>query len=239
MSTISLLYQHEYRINDKLSVVIPTVGEILELGEDNYYSMVTMMTAMPVDLMVQLDDLGVDFTSINEYDLFLMLSAGMHNMDTHLLFGDLDFSKLQLATSRQNGMIVLRDEENDITIDRAIHGKIATVLRKIHHLERDRRKPANEEARKYMLERARTKMNRRKGKAQESQIEPLIVAMVNTEQYKYDYESTLGLTIYQFNESVHQIVKKVDYDNRMFGVYTGNLKADKLSQADLNWLTHK
>lgn len=239
MSTIGMLYKHKYQINDKISVVIPTVGEILEFGEDEYYSMVTMLTAMPVDLMVQLDDLGIDFTTINEYDLFVMLSAGMRNMDTRLLFGDLDFSKLQMASSRQNGLIVLRDEENDITIDRAIHGQISAVFRKIHHLERDRRKPANEEARKYMLERARTKMNRRKGKAQESQIEPLIVAMVNTEQYKYDYESTLGLTIYQFNESVRQIVKKVDYDNRMFGVYTGNLKADKLSQADLNWLTHK
>lgn len=33
--------------------MIPTVGEVLE-NEDNYYSMVSMLTAMPIDMMVQL-----------------------------------------------------------------------------------------------------------------------------------------------------------------------------------------
>ena len=63
--------------------------------------------------------------------------------------------------------------------------------------------------------------------------------MVNTEQYKYGYESTRDLSIYQFNESVRQIIKKVDYDNRMYGVYSGTVSAKDLSQDDLNWLTHK
>ena len=82
-------------------------------------------------------------------------------------------------------------------------------------------------------------MKRNKNKKGLSQIEQLIIAMVNTEQYKYDFEGTRELSIYQFNESVRQIIKKVEYDNRMVGVYTGNLNVKELSQEDLNWLTHK
>ena len=63
--------------------------------------------------------------------------------------------------------------------------------------------------------------------------------MVNTEQYKYDFERTKELSIYQFNESVRQIVQKVDYQNKMYGVYTGNINVNDLNQNDLNWLTHK
>lgn len=238
MSTLNLLYQRQYAINDSIKIVIPTVGEVID-NEDEYYNLISLLTAMPVDLLVRLDEVGIDFTEINEYELFILLFEGMKNQDTHLVFGDLDLSKFEIMVNQQNGNVVLRDEENDITIDRAIHGQIAGVLRKIHHLEKNRRKPANEEAKKYMLERARAKAKRNKNRKQDSQLEGLIIAMVNTEQYKYDFERTRELTIYQFNESVRQIIKKVDYDNRMHGVYAGTISAKDMSPDDLNWLTHK
>lgn len=238
MSTLNLLYQRQYAINDSIKIVIPTVGEVID-NEDEYYSLISLLTAMPIDLMVRLDEVGIDYTEINEYELFILLFEGMKNQDTHLVFGDLDLSKFEIMVNQQNGNVVLRDEENDITIDRAIHGQIAGVLRKIHHLEKNRRKPANEEAKKYMMERAKAKMRRNKNRKQDSQLEGLIIAMVNTEQYKYDFERTRELTIYQFNESVRQIIKKVDYDNRMHGVYAGTISVKDMSPDDLNWLTHK
>lgn len=238
MSTLNLLYQKQYAINDSIKIVIPTVGEIID-NEDEYYSLVSIFTAMPIDLMVRLDDVGIDFTTINEYELFVLLFEGIKNQDTHLIFGDLDLSKFDIMINQQNGNVVIRDDEHDITIDRAVHGQIAGVLRKIHHLEKNRRKPANEEAKKYMLERARTKMARNKNRKQESQLESLIIAMVNTEQYKYDFERTRELSIYQFNESVRQIIKKVDYGYRMYGIYAGTISVKDMSPDDLNWLTHK
>lgn len=238
MPTLNLLYQREYPINDSIRIIIPTVGEIID-DEDAYYSLVSVLTAMPVDMLVQLEDAGIDFTSINEYELFLLLFAGIKSQDTSLIFGDLDLSKFKMAVNEQNGNVVLLDEEHDIKIDRAVHGQIAGVLRKIHHLEKNNRKPANEEAKKFMLERARAKQRRRKNRKEDSQLESLIVAMVNTEQYKYGFEGTRELSIYQFNESVRQVIKKVDYDNRMYGIYAGTVNAKDLSQYDLNWLTHK
>ena len=237
MPTINLLYQKQYSINDKIHIVIPTVGEILS-DEDRYYSMVSMLTSMPIDLMVELDDAGIDYTEINEYELFLILFSSLRQMDASLIFGDMDLSKFILTESEQNGKPMLYDEENNIQIDRAIHGQIAATLRKIHHLEKNRRRPANDEAKKYMLKRAREKAKRRRNKKDFSQLESLIIAMVNTEQYKYDFESTLGLTIYQFNESVRQIIKKVDYEHRMSGIYAGTVDPKGMRQEDLNWLIH-
>ena len=237
MSTLNLLYQKQYAINDSIKIVIPKVGEIID-NEDNYYSLVSIITAMPIDMMVQLDDVGIDFTSINDYELFLLMFPGLKAQDTHLVFGDLDLSKFNMAINNENEEVVLLDSEHDIVIDRAIHNKIATVLRKIHHIEKNNRKPANADAKEYMIKRAREKM-KRANRSKESQLEQLIIAMVNTEQYKYDFEGTRELSIYQFNESVRQVIKKVDYQNKMFGVYTGNINAKELSQDELNWLTHK
>ena len=238
MSITNLLYKHEIAINDHIKIIIPTVGEIID-REDDYYSMVSVLTAMPIDLMVLLDDAGMDFTKMNEYDLFLIMFGGLATQDTSLIFGDLDLSKFKLDVNPQNGNFVLYDKENNIMIDSEIHAKIANTLRKIHHLTKNKKKPGNEEAKKYMIERARIKARRNKNRPTESQLEPLIVAMVNAEQYKYDFESTRDISIYQFNECVHQIIHKVDYDNTMYGIYAGTVSAKDMKQEDLNWLQHK
>lgn len=238
MPTQNFLYKKQIAINDSISIVVPTVGEIID-NEDAYYGLVSMLTAMPIDLLVQLDDAGIDFTTLNEWELFLLLFGGIKSQDTSQIFGDLDLSKFKMAVNEQNGNIILLDDEHDIRIDRAIHAQIANVLRKIHHLEKNTRKPANEEAKKFMIERARAKQRRNRNRKEDSQLETLIIAMVNTEQYKYDFESTRGLSIFQFNESVRQIINKVDYEHRMYGVYTGTINAKELSQDELNWLKHK
>lgn len=238
MATLSFLYRKEYSVNDRIHVVIPTVGDILE-DEDAYYGMVTAFTAMPIDLMVQLDDLGIDFTELTDYDVFLLLFNGIRESDSSLIFRGLNLSDYTIAQNPETGDMFLRNSIDGYIIDRAMYTQISAVLRKMHHIEKNRRKPANEDARKYMLERAREKQKRNKKRKTDSQIESLIVAMVNAPEFKYDYEGTKELTIYQFNESVRQIIKRVDYNNRMFGVYSGTINAKEMSQDDLNWLVHK
>jgi len=229
------LYERWIPVNDKINIYVPTVGEIIEC-EDDYYSLVSILTAMPIDFMVQLDDLGIDFTSINEYDLLLILFPELKSKDTSMIFGDLDLSGFELMVNQQNNNIVLRDELNDITIDRSVYGMISNTLRKIHSLERDRRKPANEEAKKFMLERARKKLRRNKNKYHDSQLESFIISLVNAEQFKYDFEGTRELSIYQFNVSVRQIIKKTDYEHLMFGVYSGSISAKDVKNDELIWL---
>lgn len=207
--TRNFLYKQTIPINEKIEVYVPLVGEILEC-EDEYYPMVSLFTAMPVDYLVQLDDAGIDFTAIDEWQMFLLFFNGFKFRDTHMVLGDLDLKKFEIGINEQNGQVVLIDAADDIRIDRLIHGQIADALRKIHHLEKNRRKPANGDAKKYMIERARKKLKRRQSMAEDSQLESLIIAMVNTEQFKYDFEGTRELSIYQFNESVRQIIKKVD-----------------------------
>lgn len=235
MAIRNLLYKTEYPINDNISIKIPTVGEIID-NEDNYYGVVSVFTVMPMDMMVQLDDAGIDFTTINEYDLFLMLFNGLKTMDVSLVLGDLDLSKFDFAVNQKNQEVVLLDSENDIVIDKAIYLQISDTLRAIHHLEKNIKKPANSEATAFLLERARKKLRRRKNQKEDSQLESLIISMVNTEQYKYNFEETRSLSIYQFNESARQIINKINFDNKMIGVYTGSINAKELKQDELSWL---
>ena len=234
----NILYKKQYPINEHIKLEIPTVGDILE-QEDIYYSLVSMITATAYDMMVQLDDIGIDFAEITDYELFLIIFNALKMQDTSLIFGSLDFRKFSAMVNPQNNMVVLRNAETNAVIDRAIHDQICQALRKIHHLKRNNRKPANGASKKYMLQRTREKMKRKKNRTEDSRLEELIVALVNTEQFHYGFEETRNLTIYQFNESVEQIINKIDFDNKMHGIYAGTISAKDMSQNDLNWLNHK
>ena len=160
-----LLYATQYDINDKIHVKIPTVGEVLE-NEDKYYEVVYTIIATPYDLMVQLDDNGIDFTKISAFELFCLMFGHLKEMDTSLVFGDLDLSKFVYAKNNRNGNIVLRDEENDITIDRAIHGQICACLRKLLNIPKTEKQPGNEEGRICLKKRVKRPNERRKSSSQ-------------------------------------------------------------------------
>ena len=237
MAIRHLLYERELKVNDDISIVIPTVREVLE-QEEEYYGLVSLITATPYDMMVQLDDLGIDFREISDYELFLLSFEAIKSADTHLVFGDLDTTGFERMVNTHNGTLALTNKKTGLVIDMAIHYQICEALRAIHHLKKNIKHAGNVEAKDYLLERARKKLKRRRKKAEASQLESLIIALVNTEQFPYKFDEVLDLTIYQFNESVLQVVKKIDFDNRMHGIYAGTISAKNMSQDSLYWMVH-
>lgn len=229
-----MLYAQKYAVTDKISIVIPTVRDVLK-NESTYYNLVSSIISIPYDFMVLLDDVGIDFSSISSYEFFLLLFGSIRESDTSLIFGDLNLMKFSPEVNENTKSIYLLDKENGIIIDKAIHAMIGSTLRKINHIKQHNKKPANEEARKYMIERARKKQMRAARKASQSQLEDSIIAMVNDKNFKYNYETVLDLTIYQFYESFYQIIQKTDYDNTMIGCYAGTVDGKSLTQKDLSW----
>lgn len=234
MPTLNFLYRKEYKINDHIIVRIPTVEEVLE-DEDSYYGIVSSFVSTPFDMMVALDDAGIDPNSINDYELFVLLFSSMKDQDTSRILKDIKLSEFQMMVNPQNNTLVFRNSQGAI-IDRGIHAQIATTLRKIHHMKRNYRRAGNKEAQDYLLERERRRRSNRSRRLQDSQLEQSILALVNTKEFSYNFETVLGLTIYQFNESLLQINRKIEYDNLMRGVYAGTIDAKKLGQDALTWL---
>ena len=234
---MGLLYSKEIPISDIIKISIPTVGEVYD-NESDYYGLVSLLTATPSDLMVQLDDIGKDFTKIDRFELFAsVLFPEIQKRDTRLIFGDLDLSNFVFGINPQNNNFMLKDVEKGIVIDKVVYDKISRALRKINFIEKKDKPPANEEARKFMIERMRKKQQRALKKMQESQLDSLILAMVNTKEYHYNFDSTRELSIFQFNACVRQVIKKINYDNTMIGCYAGTINTENLSADQLNWLS--
>ena len=243
---MGLLYANSYRISDDISVCIPLLGEILDL-QDDYNRVLTAFVSTPYELMVQLDDLGIDFMSITKYQLFFMLfrnileeyrNGQMKALD--LVLTGCDFNNIQPAVNCDTEELVFVDTNGHAVINERIYQMVRATLCFIHDIDGTEKHLFNAGDKDFFLERMRAKQRRLKRKAnQSSELEDLIIALVNTQEFKYDFDSVRSLTLYQFYRSLKQILKRINYDQIMQGYYTGNLDIKKVSQDTLNWLSSK
>lgn len=236
----SLLKLSSIQVPDTiLSIRIPTVGEVLE-DEQHYYSLISSLTATPFQYMVQLDNIGLDFTTVTDYQLFMMLFPSFVQGDISILFGDTDFSDIQIQKNDQNDTYILYSKKSNLTIDELVYSRMVEIIRKINGLKRETRKPGNDEAKEFRINLERKRQKRNANKPYEPYLEKLVVALVNRPEFKYNYETVEDLTIYQFNQSFEQIKTSINFDNAMIGVYAGTVDTSKIKDRScLSWLPIK
>ena len=148
---LKMYFNEPFYINDKISIYIPTIGDIVEFGEKEYYSIIHTLTCIPSDMKSRLDDAGIDYMEISDFELFMLLSRGLSQELTRLVLGDLDLSKFEQYLNNTNNEVVLYDAENDIVIDRLIYAKMVDYIRKVHNIKPKIEKAANKTTKKIDL----------------------------------------------------------------------------------------
>ena len=198
------------------------------------------LTASPFQYMVQLDDMGIDYTQITDYQLFMMLFPMYAQSDLSLLFGDLNTSDFNVYVNQDDDNQVIYSPSNNIVIDELVYNDLSDMIRKINLFEKVKSKPGNESARKYLLEKERKKQKRNAKKPRFPYLEKMVIALVNTSEFPYNYETCMDLSIYKFNQSLQQIQRKIAFDNTMVGVYAGTVDTSKMTDKDaLSWIPNK
>lgn len=75
----------DIQITDKIIVTQPTLDQIEEFGEKQYFQAVRNLTSVGADLKWQLwDYLNIDYTTIDDYDLFVKLIYQMVSSKKHI-----------------------------------------------------------------------------------------------------------------------------------------------------------
>lgn len=228
----------DFFVKKGIQIHQPTLDEICDYGEKQYWSMISTLTSVGADMKFQLFDIGVDYTSISDFELFYsLLCQSLSKEQTSILFGDLDFSKFKLYQKEGSADIVMYDEETDIDIDEYTYLVIADVLRKMHGFKRNDQLPANDSTKQILIDDARDEYNRNKNKEYRSQLKNMVSAMINSEGFKYNHSEVWNMKINAFIDSVKRISKIKNADLLLQSGYSGfgvNLK--EISNKQLDWL---
>lgn len=236
MTSLQLYRGDSLVINEHISVLQPSLGEIADFGEERYFRAVQAVCGTPSDYIAPLADIGMDFEQITEFQLFILLHGQLTKEDTRPLLGELDLSSYKIAQGEQDKEMFLVNDQDGSIIDRAIYSEIANHVRRLHNMKKNVIKAGNAETKKYLIERDRKRLHRLQRKPFESVLFPLISAMCNCEQFKYNQQTVWDISIFAFYDSIKRIQKIKDASSLLSGIYAGTVDAKKIPQESLNWM---
>ena len=101
--------------------------------------------------MVALDDLGIRYEEITDFQLFMMLTRQLTPDDTSILLGDLNLSEYEPQINTTDGTVRLYNRKNQTIIDEAIYQQIVQFLRRMHDIKRKVIITKTEHDREYMI----------------------------------------------------------------------------------------
>lgn len=240
----------DFTVSEHIRIHQPTLNEICDYGESDYYSMIYQLTSTPQSMKWQLWDMGIDYTQITPFELFYSLLYKLYPKEkTSILFGDLDLTKFQAARRPEDDSIFLYQflqSKNDnsgsatpeeIIIDEFTYHIIMDYLRTVHSLIKDDRKPANESTKMILIEDDREEYQRNKNRPYHSQLKNMISAMINCDGFKYNHTQVWDMKINAFMDSVKRVSKIKNAHLLLQSGYSGfgvNLK--NIDKKQLDWL---
>ena len=233
---LQMYFCEPFHINDKITVYIPTIGDIVELGERKYYGMIHTLTCIPSDMKSQLFDAGIDYEEIGDFELFMMLTRTLTPESTRLVLGDLDLSKFEPYTNSKNNEPVLYDAETDTIIDRLIYMKIVEYIRKVHSIKPKVEKAKNKTTKKILIQLDRDKIKKAQKEPYKSQLKPLISAMMRYPGFKYKSNELKQCGLYEFMDTVQGAQIYVSSTSLLQGSYSGMIDTSKINKKEFNWM---
>lgn len=228
----------DYPVNGHITIHIPSLGEIADFGENEYFSLVHFITATPTDLCFQLWDLGIDFTKITDYLLFLQsISRTLTPERSGILFGELDLTGFEMVRRPSGEDLLLLSPDKSWYIDECTYQIITDCLRTIHKLPKNVAIPANEGTKEILIEDAREAAAKQARAGHQSHLMNLISAMVNSSGFKYNHEQVWDMKINAFMDSVYRIGKIKNADMLLQSGYSGfGVDLKKISKKQLDWM---
>lgn len=227
---LSMLRGIDLKFDENLQIKNPKLSEIFEVGYEKYSLYVTLITSSPYDLMVELNDIGIDFESVTHYQLFWNF---YHSQDIY---------KEALHYFTGHHFEVVKDEKENVMlvnekcmIDEFKFNDIVYFLKRINHLSlKQEYNPGNKTALLYLMEQKRKAQKRRIGK-EKINIESIISSVAWYSNNGVNIFNIFDLTISQLYDGYFRLNRIDNWRNTMIGMYTGNISSKDIKLDNINW----
>lgn len=215
----------------------PTLTEIADMGEASFFSAFHILCSIPSDMKSVLWDVNIDFSTLSDWDYFLYISRTITSEQTGLIFGDVDFSKMEVIADAKTEEKFL--VSNSLIINEEFYKAFIPYVREMIGYVLKREKAANRFTRDILIQEDRKKRMMSKNKTYESALHSTILSLVNTEEFSYTYKSVFELTIYQLMRSFTQIQGKKAACALYQGSMSGFVDTSKIKSINFQWTYSK
>ena len=247
-NAIDLIGAKTYTVGD-IIINIPTVRQLRTNSKDitQYWKDFGLFMKIPDEMANELDDIGIDFSLISEYDLFVILFL-IHKKFSVIentepaectLFANLNLFDLDVQGN------VLVDKTGKTVINEEIYKEISDVLCSIICYDKPKKmKWGNEFAKKMWIERSREKKEKAHKRAMlqlaegkqenhSNMLGGIMLRLVCSGRFPYTFETIQDITVYELFWSLRQLDKDYQVDHLLNTQLVGN-DLNKVPRKDLS-----
>lgn len=240
---LKMYFGDSYTVNcdiGEIHITQPTIGQILDFGERNFYSMLNVFIANPTSYRLQLWDMGIDWNKISDYELFCMFVQGLKQESTKPLFGDLDFKLFELYNKQigEETTITLYSQDQNIEISEETYRCIAEYLRLMFNIYPKVEKAKGKATKEAIIEedRMNLELELKRNKGYRSTLLPLVSSCVNHPGFKYKLNEVRDMGIVQFMDSVQRLQIYESTIALNSGMYSGMCDLSKVDKKLFNFM---
>lgn len=246
---LKMYFGEPFEVGNGLIIHQPTVGQILEVGEQDFYAMLYVFISNPTTYRLQLWDLGIDWNKISSYTLFTMLIKSVDSNVAKVIFGDIDFKGFEIyaktvqktdddGEKTEVQIPTLYNTATEMELSEDDYTLISEYLQTMFNIFPKVEKAKGRSTKEAIIEEDRMNlaMRQKKDDSDDSSLLSLVSACVNHPGFKYKLQELRDVGICQFMDSVQRLQVYESSTALMKGMYSGFVDGSKLNANDYNWM---
>lgn len=239
---LKMYFGEDYTING-ITISIPTIGDILNIGEKRFFKSLSPFLSNSTSIRVLLYDVfKKDWNKTKDIEVFFILSNIVKDQEPlKLLFKNISFDDFLIVDAKKNlqdssTTTSLYSRSQDILIYEDQYMEIAECIRTMMNIHPKVEKAKGKTTKQWILQEDRMKEKQNQDKENDSTLLPLISACVNHPGFKYKLEELKQVNICQFMDSVQRIQKYEQGTAALKGLYSGMISAKDIPQDLINFM---
>ena len=239
---LKMYFGEDYTING-ITISIPTIGDILDIGEKRFFKSLSPFLSNSTSIRVLLYDVfKKDWNKTKDIEVFFILSNIVKDQEPlKLLFKNINFDDFMIVEAKKNlqdssTTTSLYSRSQDILIYEDEYMEIAEYIRAMLNIHPKVEKAKGKTTKQWILQEDRMKAEQNQDKENDSTLLPLISACINHPGFKYKLEELKQVNICQFMDSVQRIQKYEQGTAALHGIYGGMVSAKDVPQDLINFM---
>lgn len=243
---LKMFFGEDYEVNG-IKIVQPTIGDILEIGEKNFYHALSPFTNNSTSIRLMLWTAGVDWCNVRDIEAFYVLMDLMVKSDDDsyektlkLVFPNIDITQFVLygyiPKESDEKVFYLYNEFTNTVIQEKDYMHIAEYIREMLNIHPKVEKAKGKTTKKWMIDEDRMKLSQRLAEGDESSLLPLVSSLINHPGFKYNLQELKQVGIVQFYDAIQRLQIYEGTRALLQGSYSGFCDLSKVDKSRFNFM---
>lgn len=237
---LRLYFGEDYIIDDRIVIHQPTIQDILNMGENNFYATIAPFTSNTTSFRVQLFKLGIYWNDITDFELFALLIKTVEQKNLKVFFEDFDFTTFELvAKVNEDGdkIPILFSKEMNYELDEQTYLKIRNYFCYMFNIKLENEIVKNRRLGEEIIAQEEADYAKRRAELKGStSLIQMISFALNHPGFKYKKSELKDVCYVEFIDSIKRLSVYESTRALTQGSYSGFCDVSKVPKEDFNFM---